>query len=73
MKVSVIIPVHNAEAYLQESVDSVLMQTCDDMEILLIDDASEDRSADICEAHMCSPKCARSNTGFASFANHSPW
>ena len=51
MKVSVIIPVHNAEAYLQESVDSVLMQTCDDMEILLIDDASEDRSADICEAY----------------------
>ena len=49
MKVSVIIPVYNTEAYLRECMDSVLMQTCEDMEILLIDDASEDGSGAMCD------------------------
>lgn len=51
MKVSVIIPVYNTEAYLRECLESVLMQTCEDLEILLIDDASEDRSGEICDAY----------------------
>ena len=51
MKISVIIPVYNTEAYLRESVDSILRQNCDDMEILLLDDASEDGSGKICDEY----------------------
>ena len=51
MKVSVIIPVYNSESYLRECLDSVLTQSVEDLEILLIDDASEDGSRTICDAY----------------------
>ena len=43
-KVTVIIPVYNAEKYLRECLDSVLSQTWKDMEILCVDDGSTDSS-----------------------------
>ena len=46
-KVSVIIPVHNAEKYLGECLDSVLGQTLKDIEVLCVDDGSTDGSAKI--------------------------
>lgn len=46
--VSVIIPVYNREAYIEECVLSVLQQTYQDFEILLTDDGSSDKSLDIC-------------------------
>ena len=51
MKVSVIIPVFQAEAYLRKCLDSVLAQTCQDLEILLMDDGSTDGSGVICQAY----------------------
>lgn len=45
--VSVIIPVHNAEEYLEECVNSVLVQTYTNLEILLIDDNSTDGSINL--------------------------
>ncbi len=47
MKVSVIIPVYNAEQYIRESVRSVLDQTYDDIEIIAVDDGSTDKSLEI--------------------------
>ena len=47
MKVSVIIPVYNAEDSIRETLTSVMSQACDEMEIILIDDCSADRSADV--------------------------
>lgn len=48
MKLSVIVPVYKAEAYLCECVDSILNQTEKDLEIILVNDGSPDRSGEIC-------------------------
>ena len=48
-KVSVIMPVYNAEKYLAEAIESVLEQTFTDFELLLINDSSVDKSAMICQ------------------------
>ena len=50
-KVSVIIPVYNAEPFLKTALDSILAQTFTDWEMLLVDDASTDRSLQICEQY----------------------
>ena len=46
--ISVIIPVYNAEAYLEECVASVLNSTYHETELWLLDDGSTDRSGEIC-------------------------
>lgn len=47
MKVSVIIPVYNTEEYLAECLNSLVRQTLDDIEILVVDDGSTDGSLKI--------------------------
>ena len=48
-KVSIIIPVYNAEQYLRRCLDSISAQTYEGWELLLVDDASTDGSLQICE------------------------
>lgn len=48
--ISVIVPVYNKEKYIEKCVDSIVNQTYTNLEILLIDDGSSDRSADICDS-----------------------
>ena len=50
-KISVIVPVYNAEKYLRRCVDSILAQTFTDFELLLIDDGSKDKSGEICDEY----------------------
>lgn len=50
-KISVIVPVYKAEAYLHHCVDSLLAQTFKDFEILLVDDGSPDSSGEICDEY----------------------
>lgn len=49
--VSVIIPVYNMQNYLSRCVDSVIKQTYDNLNIILIDDGSTDHSYEICEEY----------------------
>lgn len=49
--VSVVIPVYNVEQYLCECVDSVLNQTMQDFEIILVDDGATDSSGMICDQY----------------------
>lgn len=50
-KVTVLMPVYNAEFYIQEAVDSILKQTFDDFEFLIFNDGSTDSSADIVRSY----------------------
>lgn len=50
-KVSVIIPIYNAERYLPRCINSVLAQTFTDWELLLINDGSTDSSGVICDEY----------------------
>ena len=51
-KVSVIIPFYNVEAYLRHSLDSVVNQTLQNIEIICVDDGSSDRSCEIVAEYM---------------------
>lgn len=47
--ISVIVPVYNVEKYLERCVKSIVAQTYKDLEILLIDDGSTDKSGEMCD------------------------
>lgn len=49
--ISVIVPVYNVEPYLRKCLDSILAQTYQDLEILVIDDGSTDGSGKICDEY----------------------
>ena len=49
--ISVIIPVYNVEEYLRECLESVLCQTYKNMEVILVDDGSQDVSGEICDEY----------------------
>jgi len=48
-KVSIIVPVYNAEKYLDRCLNSLINQTLKDIEIILVDDSSPDSSPEICD------------------------
>lgn len=49
--ISIIVPVYNAESTLNRCIDSIVNQSFDDWELLLIDDGSRDRSGKICDEY----------------------
>lgn len=51
LKVSIIMPVYNAEKYLHRAINSILSQTMKEWELILINDGSTDSSASICEEY----------------------
>lgn len=53
-KISAIVPVYNAEAYIRELIESLQNQTLRNIEIILIDDGSPDNSGKICDQYAAS-------------------
>ena len=49
--VSVIVPMYNVEEFLSKCVDSLLVQTLGEIEVVLVDDGSPDRCGDIAERY----------------------
>ena len=49
--ISVIVPVYMAEAYLDRCVQSILKQTWDPFELILVDDGSPDHCPDMCDRY----------------------
>ena len=49
MLVSIIVPIYKVEQYLHECIDSLLMQTYKEIEIILVDDGSPDKCPQICD------------------------
>ena len=55
-RVTVFIPVYNAQAYIAEAIESVLAQTYSDFELLVIDDGSTDETASVICTFMYDPR-----------------
>jgi glycosyltransferase involved in cell wall biosynthesis len=52
IKISIIVPVFNAETFLKSCIESILSQTLKNIELILIDDGSSDKSAAICDSFL---------------------
>ena len=74
VKISVIVPVYNVEAYLPRCIDSILAQSFRDFELLLIDDGATDSSGKICDEYVKKDERIRvfhkSNGGAADARNY---
>ncbi|HEY9693247.1 MAG TPA: glycosyltransferase family A protein [Oculatellaceae cyanobacterium] len=68
--VSVIIPVYNGELYLAEAIESVLAQTYQQIEIIVIDDGSTDRTAEIAQGFSLVQYYYQSNSGTGTARNY---
>lgn len=55
MRVSVIIPNYNHAPYLRQRIESVMSQTCQDMEVIILDDSSTDESREIINTYRDHP------------------
>lgn len=71
--VSIIVPVYNAQDYLERCVDSILNQEYDDFEVILVDDGSTDLSGEICDRYRALDTRVRvlhkENTGVSDSRN----
>lgn len=74
MKVSFILPIYNVEKYLSECVESLLTQTYNDFEILLVDDGSPDNCPTLCDEWAKKESCIKAlhkpNGGLSDARNY---
>lgn len=72
-KISIIIPVYNRERHLEECVDSILLSIENDVEIIIVDDGSTDRTPEICDKLKKKSDCIKvihqTNKGVANARN----
>ena len=79
-KISVVVPCYNVEQYIRRGLDSILAQTMQDWEAILVDDGATDSTGEICDEYVArdcrfhvihqenqGPSCAR-NSGMKEAA-----
>lgn len=75
--VSIVVPVYNVEKYLKRCVDSIMLQTLQDIEIILVDDGSTDSSGKLCDELVKLDRRIRvihkENGGLSSARNAGMW
>ncbi|MDR2912263.1 MAG: glycosyltransferase [Alistipes sp.] len=69
MKVSVVIPVYNGEKYLAACLDGMMRQTHRDLEIIVVDDGSGDRSPEIARSYPVKVVAFERNRGLSAARN----
>ena len=67
-KVSIIIPVYNGEKYIEYAIDSALRQTYKNIEIIVVNDGSTDKTEDICKRYKNTIKYIKKDNGGVSTA-----
>lgn len=71
--ISIVVPVYNVEKYLSKCIDSILLQTYQNFELILVDDGSLDKSSEICDFYVTKDvrvKCIhKENQGVSSARN----
>lgn len=71
--ISVIVPIYNAEMWLRQCIESILAQTYRNLDIILVDDGSVDRSCSICEEYAAKDSririISKANTGVSDSRN----
>ena len=74
LKISVIVPVYKVEKYLRQCVDSILKQTNQNLEVILVDDGSPDRCPQICDKYAAKDSRVtvihKTNGGLSDARNH---
>ena len=55
-EISIIVPIYNVEKYLDKCIKSIQIQTFSDIEIILVDDGSTDKSGSICDSYAAVDK-----------------
>ena len=63
MKISIIIPVYNAEKYLEECIRSAIEQSYRDIEVIAVDDGSTDNSLEILEKYSSKIRIIKKKNG----------
>jgi glycosyltransferase involved in cell wall biosynthesis len=69
ISVSAVIPAYNAELFISETIQSILAQTCEISEIIVVDDGSSDRTAEVAAGFPRTRVVRRSNGGQAAARN----
>ena len=72
--ISIIVPIYNSEKYLAQTIESIINQSIDNIEILLVNDGSTDSSLEICNKYADKDKrirvLSKSNGGLADARNY---
>jgi len=73
-KVSIVVPIYKVEKYLRQCLDSIIVQTLKDIEIILVDDGSPDGCPAICDEYAAKDSRIKvihqKNGGYGAACNH---
>ena len=73
LSISIIIPVYQVDKYIEACLESILVQSISNFEIILVDDGSIDKSGTLCDEYILRDRrvivCHRKNSGVSSARN----